>query len=537
MHTFVFCVCIVFTFCRLTMAEGGPTDDLLKGQNTLVASQEKLLVDEQVSDSEDYKLPAPGQDPLAGLSEEELKALDEDAEQVLDVLKNMSDNSRRRTLQLMQPLLQPLMSSTLTVDGDLHLRQVNDKASVIGDAGQDDEAEPVAPPGGGQPTVDATSQSPVSASDSRPTITQPEVGNTQHSTSVSSAAPRACNIADISQQQRLSTSAVRQMSSGSEVTLNMTGATSKLIVQTAPPPPYHKLRTFSGKDPMPAGQVDYDTWRMSANKLVEDEDVPVKQKLQKLQEGLAKPALEIVESALNGKDPKAVIVLLDQVYGCVSDGRTLLKQFYADEQGDEKASVFLSRLHIQLQKLMKKGVVSIADSTSELFQQFVAGCHDDNMLLKLRLDASSPPVEYGTLLSSIRLEEARRTHKALTKKVARSNQVEAVTEIEQLRKEVATLRSKNEAPRRRNLEQEVEELRQELAAVKQQQARPTAQMSTSSNPAPSRTPQRPQKKLVFRKFCFKCGLFDHMMGRCTNAANPQLVMQRWAEREQQKQSN
>ena len=331
------------------------------------------------------------------------------------------------------------------------------------------------------------------------------------------------------------------------MTLNMTGVgtTSRLIVQAAPAPSYHKLRTFSGKEPLPPGQVDYDTWRMSAAKLVNDMEVTSKQKFQKLQESLAKPALNQAEGALDGSNPKAVLTLLDQVYGCITDGRTLLKQFYSDEQGDEKASDYLSRLYLQLQKLMKKGVVAAEDSTSELCQQFIAGCQDDTLLLRLHLDSSSPPQEYGTLLSSIRKEEARRTRKSLTKRLARSNQVEA-EEVRQLRKEVDELRTKNDPPRR-NLEQEVEDLRQEIALLKQQRysatatstsdaastrpSVPSASASRSTQPQPQQhePPQRKKK----RRFCFKCGIFDHVAGRCENAANPTLVMQRWAEREKE----
>ena len=305
--------------------------------------------------------------------------------------------------------------------------------------------------------------------------------------------------------------------------------------------------------PVPPDQVDYETWRLSASKLVDDKDVKVKDKMQKIQDSLMKPALKQVEEALKGDSAKAVLTLLDQVYGAVLEPHLLLKHFYADEQGDEKASEFLSRLYLLLQQLQQVGAVSKDIGPSMLVQQFTGGCTDVTLLLKLRLEEKSPPPEYGELLSAIRLEEARKTRRALTKKLARTSMVEAeVDEVRKLRQEVADLKSKAPAaPQPRNLEHEVEQLRQEIAMLRQQGVAVPATPPQLINPHPqlqhrpaptapggsAHGPYDSSARHQQRRFCFKCGMFNHVVNKCRNSANPTLVMERWAEKDQQKQLN
>lgn len=101
--------------------------------------------------------------------------------------------------------------------------------------------------------------------------------------------------------------------------------------------------------------------------------------------------------------------------------RTLLKGFYSAEKGEEKPSEFLSHHYLQLQQLWKVGAVAKKDTPNELVQQFLAGCHDETLLLKLKIDEKDPPA-YGTLVASIQLEEAKRTCCSFTKKMAKSHQ-------------------------------------------------------------------------------------------------------------------
>ena len=79
-----------------------------------------------------------------------------------------------------------------------------------------------------------------------------------------------------------------------------------------------------------------------------------------------------VEDVLKGDNAKAVLILLDQVYGTVLELCTLLKNFYVAEQGEEKPSDFLNHLYLQIQ-LQQVGAVSKTYPCTELVQQFVSG--------------------------------------------------------------------------------------------------------------------------------------------------------------------
>ena len=45
------------------------------------------------------------------------------------------------------------------------------------------------------------------------------------------------------------------------------------------------------------------------------------------------------------------------------------------------------------------------------------------------------------------------------------------------------------------------------------------------------------KRATRRKFCFKCGDYDHVVWTCSNSANPSLVTKRFEENKPQKQEN
>ena len=111
---------------------------------------------------------------------------------------------------------------------------------------------------------------------------------------------------------------------------------------------------------------------------------------------------------------------------------TLLKNFYVAEQGQEKSSDFLNNLYLQIQERQQVGAVSKKDVCSELVQQFLSGCSDETLLLKLRNGEKDPP-EYSTLLASIRLKEAKCTCHTLIKRMAKSRPVQAEEQIQQLK--------------------------------------------------------------------------------------------------------
>ena len=414
-----------------------------------------------------------------------LQRIEEDAGQVLDLIKNLPADSRRRTLLLMQPL----MSSTLTPE---ELR-----ATL--------PPEPLAPPSNGDNAAPIADVVPASTPDTAATSVQ-------------------------------QTAATHQATAG-DITLNLTGAgaTSKLILQTAPAPTYRKLKTFSGITPVPPGQVDFDTWLLAANQLMKDKATSEEEKIQRMQDSLMKPALKQAEEVLSGNSAQAVVNLLEKVYGTVVDPHILQQQFYASQQGDEPASTYLNRLYLQLQDMKKAGAVTSSGLLPLLVRQFVNSSHDE-LVDSLHLEEDIPP-DYGALLHKVRVEEGKRIRRNLAKKKARCHQVE----VEQPAPS-STGKQGASSRKTRNLEQEVEQLRREVAMLKQHNT------STWSNPAPAATVQptatapppahgsasrsnRSRASVI--RFCYKCGDLTHLVNRCRNPNNPELLRQRWAEHDRQ----
>ena len=90
-----------------------------------------------------------------------------------------------------------------------------------------------------------------------------------------------------------------------------------------------KLRLLSGKTPVPAGEIDYDTWRRQVKQLEQEEDeadgLSDPQKKRLILQSLLRPAADTV---FNIQGPcKDVLEVLDTVYGSVVEGHELLLQF------------------------------------------------------------------------------------------------------------------------------------------------------------------------------------------------------------------
>lgn len=370
------------------------------------------------------------------IEDKELEA-DEESDQVLFLLTKLTDTQRRRTLLKLQPLMEPLMSSTV-----IHHE---------------------------------TSSSKVSAS----------------------------NIT--------STDGPTLVTSSGNITLS--SGTSKVVIQSSSSFS-SKLKLFSGDNPVPHGQVDYRTWQKAAERLCSNAELSETELIGRVQNSLVKPALELVQSALDSGSVRKVLDLLEKAYGSADDPRDLLNAFNATMMMQkEKASEYLNRLYLLLEELRQRHIVESRDAPSVLIKQFVYGCSDENLVLKLRLEerGGSTP-DFGALLLAIRQEEAKRTRKQLASKLARSQQVHAseeVSEIEILRKEVASLRT------------QLTSVNQPVpAAVKLNKL--DSPHAVSSYSSANRDDSR--RRL---RFCFKCGLDGHVVWKCQNKANPELVTRKF----------
>ena len=246
--------------------------------------------------------------------------------------------------------------------------------------------------------------------------------------------------------------------SGREVNLAPNTSVSKIVFQ-APHTNLPKLRLFSGTEPVPKGEVDFRSWISAARRLKKREDLDNEEKCEKLQNSLLSPALKLVRSALDESKPGKVLSLLSKAYDDVKDVRDIRNEYHASVQlQTEQCSDFLTRLYLLLHEVNRK--CEVDDFDGELLKQFIYGCNDDSLVLKLRLeekDDMGDPPDYGSLLLSIRREEAKRTRKKPAPK-ARVQQLEVV-DVQQEAETEATA-----------LKKEVESLRKEVAHLKQQRS-------------------------------------------------------------------
>ena len=227
--------------------------------------------------------------------------------------------------------------------------------------------------------------------------------------------------------------------------------------------------------------------------------------------------------------------LLSKAYDDVKDVRDIRNEYHASVQlQTEQCSDFLTRLYLLLHEVNRK--CEVDDFDGELLKQFIYGCNDDSLVLKLRLeekDDMGDPPDYGSLLLSIRREEAKRTRKKPAPK-ARVQQLEVVDVQQEADTEAASLKK------------EVESLRKEVAHLKQQRSqqltsqptqpqqsahanRPTAQQSEGSGKHASEKPRL--------NFCFQCGLEGHKAWTCKNEANPVLVTEKFQLVKKKRQEN
>ena len=158
---------------------------------------------------------------------------------------------------------------------------------------------------------------------------------------------------------------------------------------------------------------------------MKDTDVQDAEKIYRIQSSLMKPALDIVQNMLDSGSVQGVLKLLNTMDGTVEDSRDLLIQFSSTlQESKEKPSEYLNRLYLLLDELLQRDIVKVADGPCELLKQFIYGCSDESLIMKLRLEEkeNSPP-DFGTLLLSIRREEAKRTRRNIAAKLARTHQV------------------------------------------------------------------------------------------------------------------
>uniref|UniRef100_A0A803J9Y4 Paraneoplastic antigen Ma-like C-terminal domain-containing protein n=1 Tax=Xenopus tropicalis TaxID=8364 RepID=A0A803J9Y4_XENTR len=150
---------------------------------------------------------------------------------------------------------------------------------------------------------------------------------------------------------------------------------------------YRKLRFFSGKQPTPQGEEDFESWMDQASQAVEEWDIPETQKKQRIAESLKGLAADTIRNLKMSKfdcTAKDYLEVLHDVFGRTEKASDLLYQFeHTYQEVGEKLSDYINRLDkILHQIILKKGVdPKVADqvrieteaSLDLTFQMLLAG--------------------------------------------------------------------------------------------------------------------------------------------------------------------
>ena len=322
----------------------------------------------------------------------------------------------------------------------------------------------------------------------------------------------------------------------------ISNASHTVHLQTSNPP---RLKTFSGKDPVPNGEVDFNTWWMKAKPLTEDTEWTETQKRKSILDSLMKPALDMVKGQLT-KPCADIMKILKNAYGDVRSARAQLNAFYNmyPEDGQE-ASSYLMDLHNALMELVGNGHMAVTEVSKELVNQFVEAFYDDSYSQKLNLsvDMSNPPT-FGDLLLSIRTEEGRKRERKARLKMSNQQKEKdksgKKTASSAHEARISSMQSTIDELNRKKDELSVAMAMQEkkLAAMQKQMGNVQQFSSSSENSSqPASTPsgsqsngQQPADK-SFPRFCYRCGKTGkHVASTCKGDPNPELVKKKQAER-------
>ena len=283
-------------------------------------------------------------------------------------------------------------------------------------------------------------------------------------------------------------------------------------------PNVRRLRQFSGKSPVPGGELDYETWSQLAQQLLRDNNVSPADQKSAITQSLFPPALNLLCKLEDTATAQECLEVLENVYGTVVDADDLYTKFRETYQSEgENPSDFLFRLDNQLTKAIKSGGVDASQEDKLRLNQFIRGCiYDETLVTTLQLHQRKVnPPPYLELMREVRVEEANSQARA-----AKRSQTVKSKKVVSAQQTAATPTSNDAA-----FKSELETLRKELAQLRSaSQPRPTPQPSLNAN---SRRPsnKKPKRTTV----CYNCGEYGHTCFMCTNARNVELAQQRLAQ--------
>ncbi|XP_073470461.1 modulator of apoptosis 1-like [Aquarana catesbeiana] len=123
-------------------------------------------------------------------------------------------------------------------------------------------------------------------------------------------------------------------------------------------PWYRRLRIFSGKQPVPTGEKEFDVWIEQAMQALEEWDLPEAQKKQRISESLRGAAAEAVRNLrLSNTTCTAYdyLAMLQEEFGRLEKAADLIYQFeHTLQRQGERLSEYIRRLNKMLYQIVLK---------------------------------------------------------------------------------------------------------------------------------------------------------------------------------------
>lgn len=307
-----------------------------------------------------------------------------------------------------------------------------------------------------------------------------------------------------------------------------------------------KLRLFSGKKPVPAGEVSFATWRIQVQQLIDESEVADAEKRRCIVDSLLMPALNLVRNLPLMTTSQELLSKISKVYGLTKSAEEMMFDFFEMYQAqNEIASDYLTRLYTELTNIGDAALrpVRIDEQNESMLTQFIRGCWDDDLIHRLKLEEMHDKnLYYDDLFEKIKKDELRRDQKkkrmhiALKRSSVKTQQYQQqsalspdqVNEQYQLKPsdEVATRLTSLEI-NMKTLSEQIEVLSKQIGASRSLQIGNDSTQrktdDTTSGDVKSKQDSTPVKKSSLLRFCYNCGEDNHHCQRCKNNSNPELV--------------